>query len=60
MKELKEQKEILQAMQRAIANMRLEADFKDLTEENIYLIQDKILKLGGYYEKVGGLFNRRN
>ena len=61
MEDLKEKRELLEAIRKAVASINLEEDFNiDLSDENIEEIKDKILKLGGNDEKLGGLFNRRN
>ena len=61
MRELKDKKDILIAIRQAIANINLEDDFNiDISDENIEEIKNKVLKLGGYNEKLGGLLNYRN
>ncbi len=56
MREFEEKKKRIMAIREAIANMNLEEDCNmELNNINIEDLERKILILGGYYEKVGGL-----
>ena len=61
MNKLLEEKKILIAIKNAIANMNLEEDI-DIDIDNIDVdeVKEKIIKLGGSINEMGGLFNRRN
>lgn len=61
MNKLLEEKKILIAIKNAIANMNLEEDI-DINIDNIDVdeVKEKIIKLGGSINEMGGLFNRRN
>lgn len=61
MEKLLEEKEILIAIKNAIANMNLEED-TDISFDNVNVseVKEKIIKLGGSINEMGGLFNRRN
>ena len=55
--ELEKKKKILKAIREAIANIRLEEDFKDFLqkEELTKEVEEKIKKLGAIYEDLGRL-----
>ena len=57
MEELQKQKELLKAIRSAIANMNLEEEI-DINLENVNIdeLEEKVLKLGGYNDELGGLF----
>ena len=61
MNKLLEEKKILIAIKNAIANMNLEEDI-DINIDNVDVdeVKEKIIKLGGSINEMGGLFNRRN
>ena len=61
MNKLLEEKKILIAIKNAIANMNLEEDIDiDIDNVDVDEVKEKIIKLGGNINEMGGLFNRRN
>ena len=57
--ELQRKKEILQAIRNAIANINLEEDFNiEIDIDDINEIVEKVLKLGGNKDEMGGLSYR--
>ena len=56
MREFEKKKKIIKAIRDAIANMNLEEECNiEFNKINLEDLKKKILILGGYYEKVGGL-----
>ena len=61
MNKLIEEKEFLIALRNAIANMNLEEDTNiNIDDINIEEVKEKIIKLGGNINEMGGVYNRRN
>ena len=61
MNKLIEEKEFLIALRNAIANMNLEEDTNiNIDDINIEEVKEKIIKLGGNVNEMGGVYNRRN
>ena len=56
MRELEEKKEILLAIKNAIANMNLEEEINiEIDNNDLNQLEEKVLKLGGYKDEMGGL-----